>query len=81
MFLYSLYIYAQEKSETALERYINGDLTGIELNQFQNQLSSKKIEHAQALINYKTQLLDLKILTLFDWEKQEPVSVTLPTNQ
>jgi len=24
--------------------------------------------------------LDLKILTLFDWEKQEPVSVVLPSN-
>jgi outer membrane protein TolC len=72
---------AERTYEINLERYINGDLTGIDLNQFQNQLSSKKIEHAQALINYKTQLLDLKILTLFDWEKQEPVSVALPSNQ
>ena len=60
------------------ERYINGDLSGIDLNQFQTQLSSKKIELARSLINYKTQLLDLKILTLYDWEKQEPVSIALP---
>lgn len=66
--------------EINLERYVNGDLTGIELNQFQNQLSSKKIDYALALINYKTQLLDLKILTLYDWEKQEPVSIALPSN-
>lgn len=71
---------AERTYEINLERYVNGDLTGIDLNQFQSQLSSKKIEHAQALINYKTQLLDLKILTLFDWEKQEPVSVALPSN-
>ena len=63
-----------------LERYVNGDLTGIQLNQFQSQLSNNKISYAQALINYKTQLLDMKILTLFDWEKQQPVSVALPTN-
>lgn len=63
------------------ERYINGDLSGIDLNQFQNQLSSQKISYSQALINYKLQLLDLKILTLYDWEKQEPVSVALPTNR
>lgn len=66
--------------EINLERYVNGDLTGIQLNQFQSQLSNNKISYAQALINYKTQLLDLKILTLFDWEKQQPVSVALPTN-
>lgn len=64
--------------EINLERYINGDLSGIDLNQFQTQLSSKKIELARSLINYKTQLLDLKILTLYDWEKQEPVSIALP---
>lgn len=71
---------AERTYEINLERYLNGDLSGIELNQFQNQLSSRKIAYAQALINYKTQLLDLKILTLFDWVKQEPVSIALPTN-
>lgn len=72
---------AERTYEINHERYINGDLTGIQLNQFQSQLSSKKIDYARAQINYKTQLLDLKILTLFDWEKQEPVSTALPTNQ
>ncbi len=72
---------AERTYEINLERYVNGDLTGIDLNQFQSQLSSKKIEYAQALINYKTQLLELKILTLFDWEKQEPVSIALPGNR
>lgn len=72
---------AERTYEINLERYVNGDLSGIELNQFQNQLSSKKVEYARALINYKTQLLDLKVLTLYDWEKQEPVSVALPVNR
>jgi outer membrane protein TolC len=72
---------AERTYDINLERYVNGDLTGIDLNQFQNQLSTKKIDYARALINYKTQLLELKILTLYDWEKQEPVSVALPINQ
>ena len=69
---------AKRTYDINLERYINGDLSGIDLNQFQTQLSNKKIELARSLINYKTQLLDLKILTLYDWEKQQPVSVALP---
>lgn len=72
---------AERTYDINLERYVNGDLNGIELQQFQNQLSSRKIDYARALINYKTQLLDLKVLTLFDWEKQEPVSVALPSNR
>jgi outer membrane protein TolC len=68
---------AERTYEINLERYLNGDLSGIDLNQFQTQLSSKKIDLARSLINYKTQLLDLKILTLYDWEKQEPVSLAL----
>ncbi len=72
---------AERTYEINVERYVNGDLSGIDLNQFQTQLSGKKIDYALALINYKSQLLDLKILTLFDWEKQEPVSMVLPSNQ
>ena len=72
---------AERTYDINLERYLNGDLTGIDLNRFQNQLSTNKISYAQALINYETQLLDLKVLTLFDWVKQEPVSVALPSNQ
>ncbi|GLR19864.1 membrane protein [Portibacter lacus] len=71
---------AERTYDINLERYINGDLSGIDLNQFQTQLSSKKIDLARSLINYKTQLLDLKILTLYDWEKQEPVSLALIRN-
>lgn len=69
---------AERTYDINLERYINGDLSGIDLNQFQTQLSSKKIDLARSLINFQTQLLELKILTLYDWEKQKPVSVVLP---
>jgi outer membrane protein len=56
-----------------LERYKNGDLTSIDLNRFQSQLSEKKSAHADALINYKIELLNLKILSLYDFETQQPV--------
>ena len=55
------------------ERYRNGELTGLQMNQFQNQLSNSKMSYTQAIINYKVQLLNLKILTLYDFEKDEPV--------
>jgi len=55
------------------ERYRNGELTGMQMNQFQNQLSNSKMSYTQAIINYKVQLLNIKILTLYDFEKDEPV--------
>ena len=51
-----------------LERYRNGDLTSIDLERFQNQLSEKKMNKANALINYKLELLNLKIQSLWDFE-------------
>ena len=59
--------------EINLERYQNGDLTGMDLNLYQNQLSEKKMAQAQALINYKIEILNLKIQTLYDFVKNKPV--------
>jgi len=67
---------AQLTYEINLERYQNGDLTGMDLSLYQNQLSSRKLAYAQALLNYKIELLNLKIQTLYDFEKKQPV---LPT--
>lgn len=58
---------AQLTYEINLERYENGDLTGMDLNLFQTQLSDRKIAYQQALINYKIELLNLKIQTLYDF--------------
>ena len=55
------------------ERYRNGELTGMQMNQFQTQLSNSKMSYTQAIINYKVQLLNIKLLTLYDFEKDEPV--------
>lgn len=59
---------AQLTYEINLERYANGDLTSMDLNLFQTQLSERKMAYAQTLIDYKIELLNLKIQTLFDFE-------------
>ncbi len=64
---------AQLTYEINLERYENGDLTGMDLNLYQTQLSEKKIAYAQALINYKIELLNLKIQSLYDFEAGKAV--------
>jgi len=56
-----------------LERYKNGDLTSMDLNLFQVQLSDKKMVYAQSLINYKIELLNLKIQSLYDFTTNEAV--------
>lgn len=65
---------AQLTYDLNLEKYRNGDLTGMDLNLVQNQLSEKQLAYTNALISYKLELLNLKIQTLFDFEKRQPVS-------
>jgi len=56
-----------------LERYKNSDLTSMDLNLYQQQLSDKKMSYAQSLINYKIELLNLKIQSLYDFTTNEAV--------
>lgn len=56
-----------------LERYKNGDLTSMDLNLYQVQLSNNKMAYAQSLINYKIALLNLKVQSLYDFTTNEPV--------
>lgn len=64
---------AQLTYDINLERYKNGDLTSMDLNLYQTQLSNSKMSYAQALINYKMELLNLKIVSLYDFTTNEPV--------
>lgn len=59
---------AQLTYEINLERYKNGDLTSMDLNLYQNQLSEKKMNLTNSLINYKLELLNMKIQSLWDFE-------------
>jgi len=68
---------AQLTYDINLERYRNGDLTGMDLSLYQNQLSSSKLDLANAQINYKLELLNLKIQTLYDWETKTSIVPTV----
>lgn len=65
---------AQLTYDLNLEKYRNGDLTGMDLNLVQNQLSEKQISYTNALISYKLELLNLKIQTLYDFEAKKQVT-------
>ncbi|MEY8707668.1 TolC family protein [Bacteroides faecichinchillae] len=54
-------------------RYREGDITGMEMSQFQTQLSNQKIAYTQSLINYRIELLNLKILSLYDFDTNSPI--------
>ncbi len=65
---------AQLTYDLNLERYKNGDLTGMDLNIYQNQLSEQQLTYTNSLISYKLELLNLKIQTLYDFENNKPVT-------
>lgn len=65
---------AQLTYDLNLEKYKNGDLTGMDLSIYQNQLSQKQLSYTNSLISYKLELLNLKIQTLYDFEKKTPVT-------
>ncbi len=69
---------AQLTYDINLERYRNGDLTSMDLNLIQNQLSQRKIGLVNAMIGYKLSLLDLKIESLWDFEKNQPALTPVP---
>lgn len=64
---------AQLTYEINLERYNNGDLTGMDLQLYQNQLSQAKMDLTTAQIDYKMELLNLKMQSLYDFAKNEPL--------
>lgn len=59
--------------EINLERYKGGDLSSKDMQFYQLQLSEEQLKEVQALINYKVALLDLKIRTLWDFEKNRSI--------
>lgn len=71
---------AQLTYDINLERYKNGDLTSMDLRLFQNQLTGQKNGLTNAIINYNLELLNLKIQTLYDFEKDEPIIPEIITN-
>ena len=64
---------AQLAYDINLERYRNGDLTSLDLGLYQSQLSDTKMALTNAIIEYKIELLNLKIQTLYDFEEEVPI--------
>lgn len=62
---------AQLSYDTKLESYKSGKASSMDLQLVQNQLSTKKMAQTNAIINYKIELLNMKIQTLYDWETRE----------
>lgn len=54
-------------------RYRDGNLSGMELLQYQTQLTQARQAYTNAIINYKVELLNLKIQTLWNFETGQPV--------
>ena len=67
---------AQLTYDLNLQKYQNGDLTGMDLSIYQNQLSQNKLNYTNSLISYKLELLNLKILTLYDFEKKQKITLS-----
>ncbi|MFR9619914.1 MAG: TolC family protein [Rikenellaceae bacterium] len=68
---------AQLTYDLNVENYRAGEITGMEMDEFQSQLSSQKLSLAQSMIDYKLELIELKVLSLYDFEKREPISPLL----
>jgi len=69
---------AQKSYEISLERFRVGTITRNDLAQAQQRLTNSKLNSLIALIDYRTGLADLTRKTLWDFEKNEPVSVEPP---
>lgn len=64
---------AQLTYEINLQRYKNGDLSSKDIGFYQTQLSDQQLQEISALISYQLALLDLKIASLWDFSKNQPV--------
>ena len=75
---------AQLTYDLNAERYRNGELTGMQMSQFQTQLSNQKMSYLSTIIEYKKELLNMKILTLYDFENDKaiiPLSLVSATEE
>lgn len=59
---------AERTYDINLEKYRNGTLTGIELQQYQKQLTDARQAYTNSIISYKLEILNLKIQTLWNFE-------------
>lgn len=70
---------AMKTYDLNLEKYKNGDLTSMDLSRYQAQLSSERNNLTNSIIEYKLELLNMKIQTLWDFEKGESIVPNMNT--
>lgn len=59
--------------EINLERYKNGDISSKDIGEYQTQLSNEQLNQIEAVIDYRLELLNMKIESLWDFENDRPV--------
>lgn len=69
---------AEKSYNISLLKFENGDLSTQDLALEQNRLTDARINSLTAIIDYKQALSDLRRKTLWDFEKNAPVQVTVP---
>ncbi len=71
---------AQQTYDLNVELYRAGEITGMEINEFQSQLSSQKTTLSQKMVDYELELVNLKCVSLYDFEKREAIAPMLMYN-
>ncbi len=69
--------FAKQTYEINLEKYKNGALSSMELKQHLDQWEAEKRNYTNALINYRLEILNLKVSTLWDFTYKQSI---LPVN-
>lgn len=62
---------AEKTYDITLERFKNGDITSRELALEQNSLTSAKVDYLNALTDYKKALMNITIVTMWDFENNK----------
>ncbi len=68
---------AQLTYDLNVELYRAGEITGMEMSEFQSQLSSQKTSLLEAMIDYKLEIINMKCISFYDFEKREPIAPLL----
>lgn len=62
------------------ERYRNGEITALIMNDYRSQLSTNQLSLLQAQIDYKLAIMNLRLITLWDFETNQPVELGVDLN-
>jgi outer membrane protein TolC len=64
---------AQFTYDLNLEKYKLGAMSALDLNQYEIQLTQAKSALTNAIVNYKIEMLNMKVLSLWDFDANKPV--------